>query len=176
MSAARTRTVAITYTPSDQRVTVILSDSVVEYLDRYRQRSPRAREAGGQLFAQIRGQTVFVERATGPRLSDRRSRRSFRPRRSNEQREIQRFFDIGFHFVGDWHTHPEAHPRPSPLDIESSTEMFRRSIHELDAFFMVIVGTASGTSGLFVSSVQTDGIHELNLVSYGDHIEKVPDS
>ena len=169
MSAASSRTVAIAFAPSDQRFVVILTDSVITHFDRYRQRSPRSREAGGQLFARIGRDLVFVEKATGPRRSDRRSRWSFRPKRYAEQGEIRRFFDIGLHFVGDWHTHPEPHPRPSPLDIESSCEMFRRSKHELDAFFMVIVGTASDTPGLFVSAVQTQGLRELNPVR--DHAE-----
>ena len=164
MSAVEKRTVSIAYAPSDQGLTIILADTVLEHFNCYRQRSPRSREAGGQLFARFGEKTIFVEKATGPRRSDRRSRWSFTPKRSEERKEILRFYNTDLHFVGDWHTHPERHPTPSPLDIESSCEMFRRSKHGLDAFLMVIVGTASDARGLFMSLVRSEGIQELHPV------------
>lgn len=108
------------------------------------------REAGGQLFARVEGKVIRVVEATGLRPSDRRSRFSFRPDRKAEQEEIADRHSKGFHFVGDWHTHPEDIPTPSQQDIQSLAEMFRRSTHRLNGMLMVIVGRRSPPEGLFV--------------------------
>lgn len=92
----------------------------------------------------------MVERATGPRRSDRRTTWSFIPNRLAEHREIRTLFKDGLHYIGDWHTHPEAHPHPSATDRRSVTDMFQESQHQLAGFVLVIVGTAEDTSGLFV--------------------------
>ena len=132
--------------------------------ERYQQRTRWCREAGGQLFARFEAPSVVrVKRATGPRWSDRRGRTFFEPNRRAERKEIRRLFAEGEHFVGDWHTHPEGCPVPSPKDIESVQEMFLKSRHSLAGLFMVIVGTANLPDGLFVALVTGDAIHEMRM-------------
>ena len=75
----------------------------------------------------------------------------FIPNRMAERREIRREFKDGFHYVGDWHSHPEPSPTPSQIDIQSIREMYRRSRHGLASFLMVIVGTSPDESGLYVA-------------------------
>jgi hypothetical protein len=53
--------------------------------------------------------------------------------------------------VGDWHTHPEALPGPSGLDIASISDSVRKSTHALNGFLLVIVGQAEPPDGLLVS-------------------------
>jgi len=72
------------------------------------------------------------------------------PSRRAEAREIQQLFAEGLHFVGDWHTHPQAKAAPSPCDLNSMAECYRNSTHELDAFVMVIVGTSGVPDGLWI--------------------------
>lgn len=60
-------------------------------------------------------------------------------------------FEQGFHFVGDWHTHPEAVPSPSSMDLNSIGECVRRSRHGFSGFFLVILGTQVPPAGLHVS-------------------------
>ena len=95
-------------------------------------------------------QTPMKERL---RLHDRfsDSRFSFRPNRAAEQREIDNRHKKGLHFVGDWHTHPEDIPQPSHLDISSMQETVAKSIHSLNGFLMVIVGTKEFPDALSVS-------------------------
>lgn len=109
------------------------------------------REAGGQLFGRINDDGWTIEQATGPRRGDFRSRFSFRPNRRAEQREIEERFASDLHYMGDWHTHPEKVPEPSPTDIESMQEMVVASRHELFGFIMMIVGTQAGPAGLWIS-------------------------
>ena len=70
---------------SGQRL--VFSSAVLEHFAKYRQRRLRQREAGGQLFARLTLPDIIVEEATGPRLSDWRTRTTYRPNRRAEQRE-----------------------------------------------------------------------------------------
>lgn len=134
--------------PSGQRL--VFSQQPIARFTASRQLGRGDREAGGQLFARADGKDIRVVEATGLRPSDRRSRFSFRPDRKAEQVEIADRHSKGFHFVGDWHTHPEDIPTPSPQDVQSLAEMFRRSTHRLNGMLMVIVGRRSAPEGLFV--------------------------
>ena len=133
--------------PSEEHL--LLTDDVLARFNRYRQ-TGRRKEAGGQLFATFGGSTTQIERATGPRRSDRRGRGFFFPDRRAERREIERLFKSGLHYVGDWHTHPENRPVPSSTDMASFREMFCKSKHRLDSFVIIIVGLDHGPEGLYV--------------------------
>jgi len=58
------------------------------------------------------------------------------PDRRAEQEEIELMHTSDFHYVGDWHTHPDAYPVPSRVDVESIGECVRASSHDLNAFLM----------------------------------------
>ena len=116
-------------------------------------------EAGGQLFGTVEGQCIKVKLVTGPRRSDRRGRFFFIANRLAERWEIRTLHKSGLHYFGDWHTHLQAIPAPSGTDVASMADLFARSKHELNAFLMVIVGTAKLPSGLHVS------LHETNTWS-----------
>lgn len=143
---------------------VAFPDHVLTHFARYQQTTSERREAGGQLFTTFASTgPVTIQRATGPRWSDRRGRTFFAPNRWAERREIRRLFRRGQHFVGDWHTHPEDFPRPSNLDVASLQEIYRASRHDLASLVLVIVGTAELPSGLFVALVTANSVHELRV-------------
>ncbi|MGX7705590.1 Mov34/MPN/PAD-1 family protein [Methylobacterium sp. Gmos1] len=131
--------------------TLIFSDQVLRHFERHRQVNRSHNEAGGQIFARINGNEINVIDATGPRLTDRRTRTSFVPDRYAEQVEIDERFVRGLHFVGDWHTHPEDQPSPSAIDLRSTAEGVRLSKHCLNAFVLVIVGRSRFPYGLHIS-------------------------
>jgi integrative and conjugative element protein (TIGR02256 family) len=83
------------------------------------------------------------------------------PDRWAEQREIDERFSKGLHFIGDWHTHPEDRPQPSPIDINSTGDGVRRSRHSLRGFVMVIVGRIDFPDGLHVAIHDGDHSHVL---------------
>ncbi len=130
---------------------LVLAEEVVRKFRRYTQRRWYQREAGGQLFARLSLPRIVIEEATGPRRTDRRTRTSYVPDRAAEQREIDTRHAEGLHYVGDWHTHPEARPCPSGLDIASISDSVRKSTHALNGFLLVIVGQAEPPDGLLVS-------------------------
>ena len=134
---------------SGQRIVFV--QAVLDHFTKYRQDRPKKTEAGGLLFAKVDFPDIHVQKATGPRTRDIRKRTLFRPHGPSEQREIDKFHKRALHFVGVWHTHPEAVPSPSQLDISSIRGTFSRSVHFLDGFILVIVGTDPIPNGLSVS-------------------------
>lgn len=129
---------------------LIFSSVVLEHFAKYRQLRSWQREAGGQLFARLSLPDIIVEEATGPRRSDWRSWTAYRPNRRAEQREIEARHTKNLHFIGDWHTHPEAFPVPSPQDKESMRDLVSRSKHALNGFVLTIVGREALPAGLAV--------------------------
>jgi len=109
------------------------------------------------LFGTFDGDTTVIEKATGPRRTDRRSRRSYRLDPDAEQREICEMHACGLHYVGDRHTHPQRVPEPSDLDTGSMTECFLKSEHQLNGFVLVVAGTADFPDGLQVCLVSGRG-------------------
>lgn len=147
---------------------IILSDLVLATFGRYRQLSSRAKEAGGQLFAQFDGADTILLEATPPKWLDLRSRNGFLPNRLIQQREIRERYTRGLHFVGDWHTHPELVPHPSHDDIYSMIDCFGRSLHDLRAFVLIIVGTKLLPGGLYVAVIDRKTVQEMQLASVID--------
>lgn len=140
-------------------LTVELSGPVMAHFNKHAQRTDGSPEAGGQLFANITkdGCHWFVSSATGPRLSDKRSRFFFKPDRRLERREIREEFEQGKHYIGDWHTHPQQTPQPSASDTRSMGEIFEKSIHQLPGILMIIVGTTPPPEGIWVSLHSSQG-------------------
>jgi len=144
---------------------LVLEKTVLNHFEKWRQLNPGMSEAGGQLFGAIEGRCIRIKLATGPRCSDRRGRFFFIADRLAERREIGALHKSGLHYFGDWHTHPQAVPTPSEIDLASMADLYTRSKHELHAFVMVIVGTASFPAGLHFS---LHGANEWSKLDPGD--------
>jgi integrative and conjugative element protein (TIGR02256 family) len=129
----------------------VIQPRVLTTLERNQQFRPRDTEAGGQLFGRLIDNQLSVELATGPRPTDIRTRYSYKPDRRAEQVEIDRYHRQGLLFLGDWHTHPEPCPSPSPQDLQSIREAFKESTHHLNGLMLVIAGTLDLPSGLYVA-------------------------
>lgn len=110
-----------------------------------------ASEAGGLLFAEFDFPIIRIVEASSPQTADKRWRTLFIPNRILQKKLINQRFKQGYHFVGEWHTHPVNKPTPSLLDLESMAESFIRSWHELNYFIMIIVGNTKKKTELWVS-------------------------
>lgn len=152
----------LTYPIGQSGQCLIIRPSVLIHFSKYPQRDPHSLEAGGQLFARFIEGNVVVEKVTGPRPSDLRFRHLYIPDRSKEQGEINVMHQEGFHFVGDWHTHPEPTPKPSPSDVRSIQDSFAKSKHHLNWFIMIIAGTNEFPSGLHIAAYSA--ADDINLV------------
>ena len=97
---------------------VLVEASVVETLLQWRQLGSSP-EAGGVLLGFRRSAHLHVAGCTTPQSKDRRSRFFFYRRDNGHQKEATRFWNAtggtGY-YLGEWHTHPEDVPKPSPVD------------------------------------------------------------
>lgn len=140
---------------------LVLSGCVLEIFSEYRQTGTDP-EAGGLLFAEFDLPVIRIVEASRPNPSDKRWRTLFIPNRILQRRLIKKCFKKNWHFVGEWHTHPEPYPTPSHLDLDSMADAFRKSQHELNHFIMVIVGNRTDDLELWVSTHNGSQYHRLN--------------
>ena len=99
---------------------LLVEESVLARLHAFRQDAPHKLEAGGILLGYRRGAHVHVSDATVPSSQDTRARTRFHRAAQHHQavalaqwRASEGLLD----YVGEWHTHPEAMPQPSPIDL-----------------------------------------------------------
>ena len=148
--------------PNSEQI-VVITQRVCDHFFKYSQKNSKDLEAGGQLFAKITKKQILIKVATGPRKTDYRTRFGFIPDRIQEILEIKCNFRQELHYVGEWHTHPETIPTPSPTDITSIKTCFQKSKHELQWFLMIIVGTKSDS--LYVGKVNSISTEQLKLIN-----------
>ena len=148
---------SIVFRIGDSEQRLVLTPAVLNHIARQQQSNGVSREAGGQLFARFRNEQIRVEKATGPRAVDQRSRYGYVPYRRGEQEEINVMHSHGLHFVGDWHTHPERIPSPSASDVHSIRQVVAQSKHHLNGFVMLIAGTEAFPLGLFLALYGSHG-------------------
>ncbi len=141
----------IEYTIGQSAQILVITDIVLSHLRKKQQRHLWSREAGGQLFATLNGNTITVTDATGPRKTDKRNRHSYIPDRLLEQEEITDFYSRGFHYIGDWHTHPQESPVPSDVDRQNLAEMVQLSKHDLNGFLMLIIGVGEIPNSIYAT-------------------------
>lgn len=141
---------------------VVLAPACLDELAQHRQKTWLSLENGGQLFARMNDERITVERISVTKGRSRRTRFGFLPDRVAEQADIDAMFAAGLHYVGDWHSHPEAAPTPSSSDEVKLTDIFRKSNHELQFMLLVIVGQAAFPRGLYVGAVEAGGVLRLD--------------
>lgn len=79
-------------------------------------------ERGGILLGMRRGKHFHVDQATLPMTGDRGSRFAFRRGRAGHQQIARARWRQSAHrvdWLGEWHSHPEAIPSPSGIDLAS---------------------------------------------------------
>ena len=121
-----------------------LSSEVVSTLERHRQVAARSTEACGVLIARygLDGNCVLIEQVTEPLFTDRRHHvRCWRsPAHQFAVNRAYRQSGGTLVYAGEWHTHPEPVPQPSPVDWAG----WARKLHDpkvvADPLFFVIQG------------------------------------
>ena len=119
---------------------------VITILMQYRQDNTNRLEAGGILLGRyLRGSNnVIVDRTTVPMMGDQRSRHRFYRESSTHQKLLDKAWKESTgtcNYLGEWHTHPEADPFPSMMDIFNWRKRFLIDHIDSDRLYFVIVGT-----------------------------------
>lgn len=141
---------------SSQRI--VIEKDVLDRMARYQQLSWYSREAGGQLFGSINASEVLVSVATGPYRGDQRWRSSYRSNAKAAQRAIDQNAKSGLFYLGEWHTHPEEHPKASTADLDAIAKLRSASETRSSALLMLIQGKADGVLGLALYSLGSEGL------------------
>lgn len=126
------------------------------------QNEPTKPEAGGVLLGRyISGtENVVVDRVTTPMLGDRRTRFSFFRKAKRHQAVIDLAWvgsDNSCNYLGGWHTHPEASPNPSGIDLRDWKRALKRETFDAESLFFAILGLAELHAW--------EGIRETKLIS-----------
>jgi integrative and conjugative element protein (TIGR02256 family) len=86
----------------------------------FRQSAPGSTEAGGVLVGHRRDPHLEITNVTTPGPKDVRARARFKRKDPSHKKFVENQWVSSSRMVdylGEWHTHPEKHPRPSGLDI-----------------------------------------------------------
>jgi integrative and conjugative element protein (TIGR02256 family) len=115
------------------------------------------RESGGMLFCKKLNETVTtIEGITGPSYLDICRQFMYLPNKRCAQKKIDKMFKAGFHYVGDWHSHPQEIPVPSSRDLFTMKSIFTESSHGLNYMIHVILPSRSNFENAYVAV--TDGV------------------
>lgn len=128
----------LTFRNHDGHLLVIMP-SVVERLLTYRQLHLQSMEAAGVLIGERRGPHLVIHEISEPGSGDIRARYSVDRRGPHHQAAVDDAFarsSGALQYLGEWHTHPEDEPSPSPRDMSS----WRRHLVDSEKMALVIVG------------------------------------
>lgn len=128
-----------------------IEPDIVTALLSFRQQRRAVPEAGGLLLGFRRPPFLHVTDFTSPLPLDRRTRNGFvRCDPGHGERAIERWQSSNHQvdIVGEWHTHPEHRPFPSPIDLADWRKTCERE--PLPRLFLVI-----GIESLFFDGVAT---------------------
>ncbi|WP_350029990.1 Mov34/MPN/PAD-1 family protein [Caballeronia sp. GAFFF2] len=142
---------------------LLIAPAARSHLARHRQCFRWSKEAGGQLFGVVSDKAVCILEANGPGPRDERTRVSFRSDPVVAQRNIDLRADRGMLYLGEWHTHPEAQPVASAMDIDAFSRLLRQSEVRVSSLLLVIQGTENGPPGITVYSGQAADIKKWAL-------------
>lgn len=139
-------------TPPDRAQYVLIAPAVRERLEDFLRTDAGTLEAGGILLGFRRDPHLELLDATLPSPRDVRRRYHFVRRcRSHQTAATQAWRVSGrrVDYLGEWHTHPQAHPLPSLID---RSELIRRSIeHRREPIVELIIGTEALWSGMVIA-------------------------
>lgn len=125
---------------------VKVAPEALQQLVLFRQLEPASREAGGVLLGRrILGfQDVVIDEVTSPAPEDRRTRLGFHRSQGYHQNVIDarwRNSQGTCLYLGEWHTHPETCPIPSPVDLSDWRRRLQVDQFTGNSLLFIIVGT-----------------------------------
>lgn len=135
----------------------------------YRQFEAKSPEAGGVLVGRLimGSQDLVVDSVTTPQPKDRRSRFRIDRLDPEHQRLVdEAFARTGGTYLGEWHTHPEAHPTPSLIDLKNWRHKVKVDTYYGAGLLFLILGIRS--IGAWYAKRGSYPITKLGMVRYDE--------
>ena len=88
---------------------------------------------------------------SSPSNSDISRRFQFIPNKRSAQAIIDKNFENNYHYIGDWHTHPESCPSPSTQDLKTIKSLFIESKHDLTFLVILILCQSNDFKNSYVA-------------------------
>lgn len=137
--------------------TIFISDEVLAHMAKFKQKRFRHKEAGGIVLGQVRGKEIYVLKVSVPSQWDEATRTTFDRNRWKAQIIIEHEFHASGGktiYLGEWHTHPEKFPSPSPTDKKMVKDQFLKN--KLNEDFLVLI--IQGIEGLYLGLLTDKGL------------------
>lgn len=118
---------------------VVISIEVANILISYRQISDSRPESAGVLIGERRGVHIIIKTLSEPSSWDISSRFMVDRVSKHHQKVVDDAFKKSngeWHYLGEWHTHPEDVPRPSMTDYNS----WHKNLKSSDPLILIIAG------------------------------------
>jgi integrative and conjugative element protein (TIGR02256 family) len=144
------------------RFKIAIEESVLEFLEAESLASPRT-ETGGVVAGRgsLDDGAVVLTHASGPGPRARRTRYSF----ARDKEYCQTFLDRvavesggEVDYLGEWHKHHEAEPRPSGQDIRTAADIAADLGYHVRLCLLLIMGASNSRSSLRVFVVYPNGM------------------
>lgn len=118
---------------------VVISIEVANILISYRQIDDSRPESAGVLIGERRGVHIIIKTLSEPSSWDIRSRFMVDRVSKHHQKVVDDAFKRSngeWHYLGEWHTHPEDVPKPSMTDYNS----WHKNLKSSDPLILIIAG------------------------------------
>jgi len=125
-----------------------LTHSVLKQFKKFRQTKLSDHESGGVLLGRfiLDSKDIVIDQISTPQKNDVSSPVKFIKQKKEHQLIVDKAWKKSggtCNFLGEWHTHPQKSPSPSSIDIKNWKKIIRKSKHEGDSLFFLIIGTIS---------------------------------
>lgn len=129
--------------PNGHRVKV--GGDALATINRYRQHGPSDHEASGLMIGRmLHSGSIVIDEITEPGPTDKRSRFACSLEDPCHQRRLDEAYNASGGcsvFLGHWHTHPEADPTPSSVDLADWRRRLSVDVYGNDFLLFIIAGT-----------------------------------
>lgn len=146
--------------PGTERGHLLIEAGVLSTVAGFRQTRVDLPEAGGILLGYRRGPHLHVIEATTPMPDDHQARyRFYRSGPPHQRIATTRWQFSGgtLDYIGEWHSHPEATPRPSTIDLTAWKELYAS---RNTALIFLIVGNQQQN---WYGQTQNGHLHEIKM-------------
>ncbi len=147
---------------NQEKIEILINRSVFNIIEKFKQTSKKANEAGGILLGQVTDEKVYILKVTTPNKFDKASRYSFDCNKDAAQVIINyEFTNSGQKtiYIGEWHTHPENYPNPSGVDKRMiDNQYFKNKLNE--PFLILLI---QGLKDLYIAIFDGKKLSETKL-------------